>query len=218
MVVEEFTDYYVTFFIKGDAILWDDNPEWAKGYMGVSDMNGENLGDHTVPHYCDGGVLGDPWAAGELVFGEGQMMLPWRDYVYKFNSGPYSEVFMFIGTYVNREVNWKLDGFKVYKSLSGATAVEREGDIIPDEYALSQNYPNPFNPTTILNFSILESGNVKLAIYDALGREVELLVDQKMNAGNYNAEWNASSYAAGIYFYSISVNDFTSTKKMVLLK
>ena len=82
----------------------------------------------------------------------------------------------------------------------GVSAVERT-DVLPSVYSLEQNYPNPFNPTTIINFSIPEAGNVKLAIYDALGREVKLLVDQKMNAGNYNADWNASSYAAGIYFY-----------------
>jgi hypothetical protein len=99
----------------------------------------------------------------------------------------------------------------------GVSAVEKT-DILPSVYSLEQNYPNPFNPTTIINFSIPESGNVKLAIYDALGREVDILIDKEMTAGNYNADWNASNFAAGIYFYSITVNDFTSTKKMVLLK
>ena len=102
--------------------------------------------------------------------------------------------------------------------MGGVTGINYENSAIPVEYELAQNYPNPFNPTTLINFSIPQSGNVKLAIYDALGREIELLVDQNMDAGNYNADWNATNYSAGIYFYSIKVNDFVSTKKMVLLK
>jgi len=101
--------------------------------------------------------------------------------------------------------------------LVNAVGVEKT-DMLPKTYSLEQNYPNPFNPTTVINFSIPKEGNVKLAIYDALGREVEMLVDKKMDAGNYNADWNAANYAAGIYFYTIQVNNFVSTKKMVLLK
>jgi hypothetical protein len=101
--------------------------------------------------------------------------------------------------------------------LENAVGVEKT-DMMPKTYSLEQNYPNPFNPTTVINFSIPKEGNVKLAIYDALGREVEMLVDKKMDAGNYNADWNAANYAAGIYFYTIQVNNFVSTKKMVLLK
>ena len=99
----------------------------------------------------------------------------------------------------------------------GISAVERT-DVVPAVYSLEQNYPNPFNPATIINFSIPKSADVRLAIYDALGREVDILIDKEMTAGNYNVDWNASGYAAGIYFYTISANDFTSTKKMVLLK
>jgi hypothetical protein len=101
--------------------------------------------------------------------------------------------------------------------LKNAVGVAKT-DILPNTYSLEQNYPNPFNPTTVINFSIPKAGDVKLAIYDALGREVEMLLDKKLDAGNYDADWNATNYAAGIYFYSITVNDFVSTKKMVLLK
>jgi Secretion system C-terminal sorting domain/Cytochrome c552/Cytochrome c554 and c-prime len=102
--------------------------------------------------------------------------------------------------------------------MGGVTGINYADVEIPQEYQLSQNYPNPFNPTTVINFSIPKAGDVRIAVYDALGREIELLLDQSMDAGNYNADWNATNYAAGIYFYSIKVNDFTSTKKMVLLK
>lgn len=98
-----------------------------------------------------------------------------------------------------------------------ATDVEKT-DIIPTVYSLQQNYPNPFNPTTKINFSIPKASEVKLAIYDALGREVEMLLNKNMEAGSYDFEWNAVNYAAGIYFYKIQANDFVSTKKMILLK
>jgi len=108
----------------------------------------------------------------------------------------------------------------LYATLEGLghpVGVEKTTQL-PTVYSIAQNYPNPFNPTTVINFSIPKAGDVKLAIYDALGREVEMLLDKKLDAGNYDANWNATNYAAGIYFYSITVNDFVSTKKMVLLK
>ena len=98
-----------------------------------------------------------------------------------------------------------------------ATGVEKT-TVMPTVYSLEQNYPNPFNPTTKINFSIPKASEVKLAVYDALGREVEMLLNKTMEAGSYDFEWNAANYAAGIYFYKIQANDFVSTKKMILLK
>ncbi|MBK7105640.1 MAG: ammonia-forming cytochrome c nitrite reductase subunit c552 [Ignavibacteriae bacterium] len=89
---------------------------------------------------------------------------------------------------------------------------------VPTDYKLSQNYPNPFNPTTVINFSIPEATNVKITVFDAIGREVSVLVNKQMNAGNYNVDWNAANNAAGIYFYRIETSNYVSTKKMVLLK
>jgi hypothetical protein len=219
LVVEENTDYYVEFYMKGGAILWDDNPLWCKGYMKVTDGNGTPLNtDQDTPHYSDGGEFGAPWAPGELVFGEAQMMLPWRDYTYRFNSGPNTEVYLAIGTYVNNAASWKLDGFKVYKSLSGATAVEKEQGTIPDEYALSQNYPNPFNPSTTIKFSLPEASNVDLKVYDALGNIVENLADGSYSAGVYEINFNAQNISSGVYFYRLKTNNFLQTRKLMLLK
>ncbi|MCB9205951.1 MAG: ammonia-forming cytochrome c nitrite reductase subunit c552 [Ignavibacteriales bacterium] len=104
------------------------------------------------------------------------------------------------------------------KELDGTTGINYENNQLPSEYKLSQNYPNPFNPTTVINFSIPESGNVKITVYDAIGREIAQLVNKEMQAGNYNIDWNAVNNAAGIYFYRIETNNFVATKKMVLLK
>ena len=81
-----------------------------------------------------------------------------------------------------------------------------------------QNYPNPFNPSTNIKFELPKTGNVKLVIYDVLGREVETLLNEKLNAGSYEAVWNADKYSSGVYFYKLETGDFTQTKKMILMK
>lgn len=89
---------------------------------------------------------------------------------------------------------------------------------IPKTYLLEQNYPNPFNPKTIIRFDILKASNVKITIYDISGREVQKLVQQKLNAGKYSVDFDAGQLSSGIYFYSIIAGDFVQTKKMVLVK
>ena len=89
---------------------------------------------------------------------------------------------------------------------------------IPETYNLGQNYPNPFNPTTTISFNIPLQSNVKLYVYDILGREVAKLVNQELNPGNYNILWNAQNLSSGVYFYKLIASGFVETKKMVLLK
>ena len=89
---------------------------------------------------------------------------------------------------------------------------------VPFAYSLSQNCPNPFNPTTNFEFRIADFGLVNLTIYDAMGRTVETLQNGEMKPGVYKAEWNASGYPSGVYFYKLSTGSFTETKKMVLVK
>ena len=89
---------------------------------------------------------------------------------------------------------------------------------VPKEYGLEQNYPNPFNPVTVINFEIPKSGFVKLAIYDLLGRELDVPVSQILNAGVYSADWNAAGYPSGVYFYRLESAGISITKKMVLAK
>jgi hypothetical protein len=88
----------------------------------------------------------------------------------------------------------------------------------PTEFNLYQNYPNPFNPATKIKFSIPKSQFVTLKIYDALGREVSTLVNDRVAAGVYSVEWDAAAYPSGIYFYSINAGNFTQTRKMVMVK
>jgi uncharacterized delta-60 repeat protein len=96
--------------------------------------------------------------------------------------------------------------------------IQKNGNNIPVSYSLSQNYPNPFNPGTTIDFSIPNSGNVKLSIFDITGNKIAEPVNQNLNASNYSVKWDASNFGSGVYFYKLQVNGFTSTKKMMLVK
>ena len=89
---------------------------------------------------------------------------------------------------------------------------------VPQDFVLKQNYPNPFNPSTAIKFAIPEAANVSLVIYDMLGNQVEVLVDNQMNAGYYTFTWNALNYASGIYFCQMTANKFIRVNKMLLIK
>ncbi len=95
---------------------------------------------------------------------------------------------------------------------------------IPQHFALYQNYPNPFNPVTKIRFSIpllrgvAEGRGVLLKIYDILGKEIALLVNEELKPGTYEIEWDASNFSSGVYFYSLITENFTQTNKMVVLK
>jgi hypothetical protein len=89
---------------------------------------------------------------------------------------------------------------------------------VPNTYALNQNYPNPFNPSTEISFDLPEPAHVTLTIYNVLGQEIETLVDREMEAGTQTVTWNAGAYSSGVYFYRLTTDKFTDTKKMLLLK
>lgn len=93
---------------------------------------------------------------------------------------------------------------------------------VPLRFSLSQNYPNPFNPATIIKYQLPISNEVNLVIFDALGREVRTLVNEKQNAGTYQVKFDGTDYSSGVYFYKLSATGgaetFSETKKMVLIK
>lgn len=90
--------------------------------------------------------------------------------------------------------------------------------VIPKKYELSQNYPNPFNPVTNIKFALKESGLTTLKIFDIMGREVAVLVNEQLQAGNYVNSFDASYLSSGIYFYKLESGDFREVKKMTVIK
>ena len=93
------------------------------------------------------------------------------------------------------------------------------GNSLPDEFSLSQNYPNPFNGQTQIGFNVPPGARfVKLSIFDVMGHEIANLVNEKLNPGTYQIDWNAGNLSSGSYFCRLTSGDFTHTKKMILTK
>ncbi|NNG26251.1 MAG: T9SS type A sorting domain-containing protein [Ignavibacteriaceae bacterium] len=96
--------------------------------------------------------------------------------------------------------------------------VEKIDEDIPERFYLFQNYPNPFNPSTTISYSIPSEGYVTLKVYDVLGNEVASLVDEQKHSGTFDVHYNASALSSGIYYYRLVTSEFTSTKKLILMK
>jgi len=105
-----------------------------------------------------------------------------------------------------------------YYNCFNLIGIEPVNNIVPERFALMQNYPNPFNPETKINFSVPQKSFAELKVFDALGREIAVLLNEEVNAGTYNISFNAVKYPSGVYFYRLSAGSFTETKKMVLVK
>ncbi len=101
---------------------------------------------------------------------------------------------------------------------SSTTPIEGNKSSLPKMFTLSQNYPNPFNPSTIIEYSIPSNQFVTIKIYDILGRLVKTLVSEEKPAGNYRVKFNSSNFSNGVYFYKLTAGNFTSVRKMILLK
>ena len=99
-----------------------------------------------------------------------------------------------------------------------AVSIEYRPEPIVREYSLAQNYPNPFNPQTTIEFTVKEAGRVTLTVYNAIGQKVQVLLDKELKPGKGKIVWNASSMASGLYYYKLSTPNFTSVKKMLLIK
>jgi len=94
----------------------------------------------------------------------------------------------------------------------------KQTEILPDKYTLTQNYPNPFNPVTEISYSVPFSGPISLKVYDLLGAEVSTVADKIQDAGFYTAQFDGSHLSSGVYFYRLTSQENTITKKLILMK
>ncbi len=122
--------------------------------------------------------------------------------------------------FITGSANFTPPGSIVYYTIrySNVVGIKPISNIVPSSYSLNQNYPNPFNPTTNFKFGIPKSGFVNITLYDMLGREMEKLVNENLNAGEYLVDLDASKYSSGVYYYKLTTDEFTQTKKMMLVK
>ncbi len=120
-------------------------------------------------------------------------------------------------SHLSTDQQWNNPGEWAYTWI-GESDVAIDDEIIPFEYALRQNYPNPFNPVTYIHFTIEEQADVKLRIFDVLGRQVDELVNESLPVGHHKIVWNPTNMASGVYFYKLESGSFVKTRKMILLK
>jgi hypothetical protein len=111
-----------------------------------------------------------------------------------------------------------INGIAISSETVGISEVP--GTIVPKEFALMQNYPNPFNPVTKIQFNVPAgyNGNVNISVFDMTGKLISQLVNQNLAPGTYEADWNASGFASGVYYYKMTGNNFSDVKRMVLVK
>jgi photosystem II stability/assembly factor-like uncharacterized protein len=99
------------------------------------------------------------------------------------------------------------------------TGINSNSDVLISDYQLYQNYPNPFNPSTIISYKLAKSGNIRIKVFDISGKEIEELVNKKLQAGSYKITFNLTKYSSGIYFYSMIIDGtVVDTKKMMYVK
>ncbi|MEO8515063.1 MAG: T9SS type A sorting domain-containing protein [Ignavibacteria bacterium] len=106
----------------------------------------------------------------------------------------------------------------LYGDTSMLVGIQQISSDIPNQFSLSQNYPNPFNPSTKIQFALPKSTYVQIIVYDELGRELETIVNEQLNAGTYQMDWNAANFPSGVYYYKLTAGSYSDTKKMVLIK
>lgn len=125
----------------------------------------------------------------------------------------YTDVVDQAGVYYYRLKQVDYDGTYEYSHLVKVNVTS-----VPNTYSLEQNFPNPFNPATVINYTIAEAGMVTLSVYNTIGEKVGELVNQVQQAGPHQVEFDASSLASGTYVYTLNINGYTITKKMLLMK
>ncbi|MCF8265183.1 MAG: T9SS type A sorting domain-containing protein, partial [Melioribacteraceae bacterium] len=109
--------------------------------------------------------------------------------------------------------------FSLADTIATVVSIKSESEItIPKAFSVSQNYPNPFNPTTKIIYNLPESGNVRIKVYDSIGREVKLLLDKVESTGTHFIEFDGSKISSGVYFYRVEYNNHHVTKKMILIE
>jgi Secretion system C-terminal sorting domain len=162
---------------------------------------------------------------GTDYFGGTHTRLVWSDGNTSLNAGPYAVkvkkgdyFYSITGVLGLAHSNYKLCPRKDGDIIGFLDYIKNESEVTPAEYKLDQNFPNPFNPSTTISYSLPKSGLVTVKILNVLGQEVRTLVGGIQAAGLHHESFDANSMTSGVYFYSLTADNFTQIKKMILLK
>ncbi|MBD3410966.1 MAG: DUF2961 domain-containing protein [Ignavibacteriales bacterium] len=215
----EFTDdgYEVSGYTEFDVSIYPNND--GVYLLRTFDYSMLNQGAEV---YVNDSLLGEWYSAGE------NDIFSWRDEAFllppSITDGESTLHIKMKAGDGGETPTWTEYAYKVYTITDDTSGVnvERRG-AVPDAFELRQNYPNPFNPTTTISYTLPEAANVTLTIYDALGGKVRSLVDSRLEAGVHEARWNGVNEdgvkcAGGVYVYRLEADDFSASRKLVLLK
>ena len=216
-----------------NIVLYDDN----YSHSGTKYLGAENLGQahyirtsgfenptHISFWYAQYSNSGDNWELKVVLSEQGEA---WTDTIAILNN-PGNLDWKYVDLPVNKSGKFYL-GFLVDGTVEGGLflddlKVDAAGtfvgieDLIPAEFALDQNYPNPFNPMTTIPLALPEASKVNLVVYNVLGQQIATIYNGHLEAGYYNFPFHIGKLASGLYFYKVEANDFTSVKKMMILK
>lgn len=154
---------------------------------------------------------------GENIIELNNLVLPLRLKLMSENNSIYIVKDLFDNQNVLGYLN-EVNELVINEKVAGLRIKKLENSDIVYDYNLLQNYPNPFNPVTYISFSIPKESMVKLTVYDILGNEIQTLVNEKFVKGHYTYKFDASNLASGVYIYKLSADNFSSIRKMIVLK
>lgn len=161
------------------------------------------------------------WTVGGLYFSDSALIMKTTNggaNWFRQNGGKYG---LYCIYFTDENSGWAVgDSGTILRTSNsgGPIGIKPISNKVPKEYKLYQNYPNPFNPTTAIEFEIPKSTFTKLMVYDVMGREVTVLVNEELKAGVYKVDFNGNNYSSGVYLYRLETDQFTETRKMIILK
>lgn len=195
----------------GVRVSWDRNPE-------------KNIKFYAVERSINGGSYIQVGTTPDTVFTDNEVQKAVKPYQsnrqnvsVNYRARAKSEWIEDNGT-VRSQFSLYSDIINIHGSIMALLGKQDFTKIVPESNSISQNFPNPFNPTTTIYYSVKEEGPVTVTIFNTLGQEVFMLVNEKKNVGHHYAEWNAVNMPSGVYFYRISNGKYSETKRMILTK
>ena len=160
------------------------------------------------------------FAKGSLIYSTTNSSLPFTLQYTSPNGGNYTHMSLSVYIFESGDrAGWAVkDNGTVSRYYYFIMGIKKISSKVPDKFSLFQNYPNPFNPATNIKYQISKNSDVKLTVYDFLGNQIALLVNEKLNPGTYEVEFDGSGYASGVYFYKLIATEYTESRRMVLIK
>jgi photosystem II stability/assembly factor-like uncharacterized protein len=181
----------------------------------ISNSGIDNHGVYGLVFASDGSLFAGSWGGG--VYRSTDQGNSW----FSFNNGLKDANVWAVARHPS-DYLYVLNGAGLFRSINTIVASVGKDGLLhsgpPASYSLEQNYPNPFNPSTTINFSMAADARVSVAVYDVLGRQVDVLVDQRLAAGRYVVQWSPRELASGIYFVRMMTESFQAVKKVIYLR